>query len=357
MRAVVIGAGNIGRGFLGHLLSKSNSTTTFIDVDQGVVEALNRLGRYPIHLIDGPTRTDWVENISATTPNTPQAIECLCQAEFLAISVGAKFLPSTAPWLAKAIDLRLNHGKSTDILLCENLANAAAHYRKALSQHTKNAAKIGLVETSIGRMVPIQERNQDLGIRVEAYAELPVNQSAFTGPIPHVFGLRPVNPFLPFIHRKLFIHNAGHAIAAYLGHQQSLTYIWECIENPEILTITRSAMQESAKALHREHALDPIELNEHIEDLLKRFANRALADQVSRVASDPVRKLHPQDRLLGAIRLCLNTKTQPEALGVGTIAALQFAFPHSSTRADQLFKLEQSLHTTIDPDIRALLLR
>jgi mannitol-1-phosphate 5-dehydrogenase len=58
--------------------------------------------------------------------------------------------------------------------------------------------------------------------------------------------------------------------------------------------------------------------------LLVRFANRALADPVVRLARDPLRKLAPDDRLVGAARLAEKHGIVPEGLAWGIAGALLF---------------------------------
>ena len=48
MKAVMYGAGNIGRGFIGQLLSQSGYDTAFVDVVPAVIEQLNTQHRYPV---------------------------------------------------------------------------------------------------------------------------------------------------------------------------------------------------------------------------------------------------------------------------------------------------------------------
>ena len=48
MNAVMYGGGNIGRGFIGALLSQSGYRVTFIDVAEPVVKHLQEKGSYPI---------------------------------------------------------------------------------------------------------------------------------------------------------------------------------------------------------------------------------------------------------------------------------------------------------------------
>ena len=104
-----------------------------------------------------------------------------------------------------------------------------------------------------------------------------------------------------YVDRKSFIHNLGHAVTAYLGYVRDpkLVYLWEAVARPDVQAVARAAMWESARALIREYPEEFTEANQdaHIEDLLRRFANRALGDTIFRVGRDLPRKLSPEDRL------------------------------------------------------------
>ncbi len=171
--------------------------------------------------------------------------------------------------------------------------------RLATARTTVDAARLderlGLAETSIGRMIPAAppEPGQPATlIRVEPYRVLPYDANALKGPEPQVEGLFPVRdvPFAFYSDHKLFLHNMGHCMCAYLGERRGYEYIWHAIGDPEIRALVRAAMTQSALA-------------RHIDDLIARFGNRALGDTVERVGRDPIRKLAPEDRILGAYRL------------------------------------------------------
>jgi mannitol-1-phosphate 5-dehydrogenase len=70
--------------------------------------------------------------------------------------------------------------------------------------------------------------------------------------------------------------------------------------------------------------MDGQEMGAHIQDLLARFANRALADPVDRLARDPLRKLRPDDRLVGAARLAEKHGIEPMGLAWGIAGALTY---------------------------------
>ena len=95
------------------------------------------------------------------------------------------------------------------------------------------------------------------------------------------------------------------------------------------------ALAEASEALVAEYGFAPDALRDFTDDLLRRFANRALGDTVARVAADPLRKLRPDDRLGGAARLCLKQGITPTALARVIAAALTYDHPEDA-RAQEL---------------------
>ena len=50
--AVIFGAGNVGRGFLGQLFSESGREVVFVEIDRPLISALNTRRVYTIRLVD-----------------------------------------------------------------------------------------------------------------------------------------------------------------------------------------------------------------------------------------------------------------------------------------------------------------
>ncbi len=132
---------------------------------------------------------------------------------------------------------------------------------------------------------------------------------------------------LPFEEAKLYGHNAIHAMAAYLALILGLRYIKDLNEN--LLDLLRiSFMQEVGAALIKKHSgvdelFTPDGFKDYSENLLKRMQNPYLNDTAERVARDPTRKLAWNDRLIGAMQLCLSQDIEPKRLALGVAAALQ----------------------------------
>ena len=132
----------------------------------------------------------------------------------------------------------------------------------------------------------------------------------------------PFSPFHYYIERKLYIHNMGHAICAYLGHYLGHEYICTAIADPAIRLCAQSAMYDSAAALSKKYGTDIVPVTDHVGDLIRRFGNTALGDTCARVGGDIPRKLAKSDRLTGAFLQACGQGFFPVFICVGAAAAL-----------------------------------
>ena len=187
-------------------------------------------------------------------------------------------------------------------------------------------SKVGLIETSVGRMVPVPKadarKENILAVSVEEYGVLPVDRDAFVGDAPEIENMVPFSPFHYYIERKLYIHNMGHAICAYLGHYLGHEYICTAIADPAIRLCAQSAMYDSAAALSKKYGTDIVPVTDHVGDLIRRFGNTALGDTCARVGGDIPRKLAKSDRLTGAFLQACGQGFFPVFICVGAAAAL-----------------------------------
>lgn len=335
-KAVVFGAGSIGRGFMAKIFSESGYETVFLDIVPELLDALNARDSYDIEITGEQTpRVERVTDFRAIRSDSYQALGELATCEIAATCVGARALPVIAPVIAAGAVLRMQRdGGPLDIILAENQAGAGKIVRDAVYQcldHGQRSwadACLGLVEASIGRIVPrtpeCRRRQDPLLVITEAYSLLPVDRAAFKGEIPRLRGLVPFEPFAFYEQRKLYMHNMAHALCAYMGHLEGCQLIWETVAVPEIRSLARRALLEVAHALAVRYGVPEPDLLEHGEDLLRRFANRAMGDTVARVGADPIRKLRPSDRLVGAARCVEEAEGDMEPLARAIAAALLF---------------------------------
>jgi mannitol-1-phosphate 5-dehydrogenase len=153
-----------------------------------------------------------------------------------------------------------------------------------------------------------KDQEQDpLMIFAEPYNSLILDKNGFINPIPDVEGLAPKENMKAWVDRKSFIHNLGHAATAYYGYlyKPDKTFLYEVLAEKDVYDRVRTTMLQSADILMEEYPGEFTykQLEDHIDDLIHRFRNRALGDTIFRVGRDLYRKLGPDDRLIGAIKM------------------------------------------------------
>jgi len=352
MKAVMYGAGNIGRGFIGQLLSLSGYKVGFVDVNEKVVNQLNEMGQYPVNILLGDdNREEIVKNVYGIDGRDADKVAAeIADADIMATAVGVNVLKFIAAPIAKGLKARWEKGnnKPFNIIICENLIGADAFLKGLIKNELseeegrKLDELIGFVEASIGRMVPVQtpqmQGDNPLRVCVEAYNKLPLDSNAVKGELPAIKNAVWYTPFEYYIERKLFIHNMGHAMCAYLGSLCGYEYIWQAIENPYIHLLVSKAMTQSAIALSKRHGVSIDEIYDHVLDLLQRFGNRQLGDTVARVGNDIRRKLDKNDRLVGALNMCLSQGLSADYIKVGIAAALHFPGQDIDLSSEEILK-------------------
>jgi mannitol-1-phosphate 5-dehydrogenase len=281
-----------------------------------------------------------ISNVRAVdgTDNEAVARE-IFDASIVCTAVGVNVLKYIALPIAMGIRQRADAGVSEplNIIICENLLNSSEVFcdciLKCLPPEYKSYVDdhIGFVESVVSRMVPPltkeQKARDPLMVVAEAYKKLPVERCGFVGSIPEIVGLQPYDNFNAYVERKLFTHNMGHAVAAYLGFLRKHEYIYQVMDDPEALRVVKSALAETGEALIKRHRFAPEAHQAHIDNLLHRFSNIALGDTVARVGKDPIRKLGPNDRLIGGAKMALEYGVTPTHVCAGIAAGLMFNVP------------------------------
>ena len=339
--AVIFGAGNVGRGFIGQIFSESGYGITFVDIDEPLIAALNARHAYTIRLVDSEDTAEvTVAPVRALHAREMEAAaEALAGADIAATAVGVRALLHIAPLVAAGIARRATAAKAgpLNVIICENLKDAARTFHHMVVERVQAAhqaylqAHVGFVDTVIGRMVPPptpEMRAQDPSlIAVEPYKELPVDRAGFAGTIPEIVGMEPCDNFVAYTARKLYVHNCGHAMLAYLGYLRGHAFCHQALEDTAIRPLFERALDESKRGIVAAYGVDPAWLDAHVADITRRLANRALGDTIARLGRDPLRKLGPADRLVGAARLAEGAGVAPGALSWGIAAGYCFDDP------------------------------
>lgn len=331
-KAIQFGAGNIGRGFIGALLEQSGYHVVFADVNQEILDKINKDKQYTIHVMDVECSEQKITNISAVSSASPAILDEIAEADFITTAVGLVILPRIAPTIANGIKMRKEKGKTDflNIVACENAIKASSQLKEEVLNCLNEEEKayvnqyIGFPDCSVDRIVPPVKSENFIDVVVENYYEWNVEQASFKGEIPEIKGMNLADNLMAYIERKLFTLNTGHAITSYLGYMKGYATIDESIADEKIYNIVKNAMTESGLGLIQKHGFDKEAHMKYIDKIIKRFKNPYLKDDVSRVGREPLRKLSDSDRLIKPLTTAKGYGLSVDNLVLGIGAALHY---------------------------------
>ncbi len=332
-KAIQFGAGNIGRGFIGAILSENNYEVCFADINEIVISELNNKREYTVEVVGQECKEIIIKNVCGVLSNGEEILEKIKEAEIITTAVGPNVLKIIAKTLATGLEKRkdVKEKKYLNIIACENMIKGTTALKEEIFKYLSEEAKdyvnqyVGFPDSAVDRIVPPMEKTSDiLKVRVEEFNEWIVDKTQFKGEIPELKGMTLTNNLMAFIERKLFTLNTGHAITAYLGVEKGYKTIKESIEDKDIREIVLGAMKESGEVLIKRYGFDREKHYSYINKILGRFENPYLVDEVVRVGREPLRKLSFNDRLIKPLRGTLEYETKNENLILGIAAAFNY---------------------------------
>ena len=346
-QAIQIGAGNIGRGFIGALLSQAGWHVTFADVVEPIIEALNRGHGYTVHILDsdpGEIAIDHVDGVISTSPEFAQRV---AQCDLITTAVGPNVLPVIAKSIAAGIQARKAAGNTApmNVVCCENGLRTTTRLKNEVLKHLSEdetaflEASVGFADCAVDRICPKPNFENILDAAVERYCEWDVESAAWKGEKPDIPGLTFADNLMAYLERKLFTLNSGHAICAYLGYLKGYQTIRESVADPAIGAIVHAAISESGEGLIREFGFDPDVHHAYVEKIFARYQNPYLEDEVLRVGREPIRKLEAGDRLIKPLVTTASYGLPVDHLIFGAAAALRFDCPDDPQSAELQKKL------------------
>ena len=334
MKAVHFGAGNIGRGFVGLLLHNAGYEVVFADVAEELIAQLAEAESYAVHEVGENPAVRTVTNFRALNSTTQEAelLAEIATADIVTTAVGPHILKFVAPVIARGIVARGPELAPLQVMACENAINATDILAKEVASQPGAAAgaldgKAVFANTAVDRIVPNQEAGQGLDVTVETFYEWVIDRTAFAGAAPEIPGATFVDELSPYIERKLFTVNTGHASAAYFGFEAGLEKISDAMADQDVAEDVRAVLEETKQLLVSKHGFSNDEQEAYVQKILVRFSNPYLPDTVNRVGRAPLRKLSRHERFIGPAAELAERGVVPEALLGAIAAALRFNDP------------------------------
>jgi Mannitol-1-phosphate/altronate dehydrogenases len=352
MKAVHFGAGNIGRGFVGQLLHDAGYEVVFVDVDGALIDALAAADSYRVRSIGERPAEHVVTGFRAinSAADPARVISEIAAADLVTTAVGVRILPFVAPLVAQGLERRAAGADPLIVMACENAVGAtdqlAAAVRAAAGGGRDLDGTAVFANTAVDRIVPEQAAGAGIDVTVEDFYEWVVDATPFDGTLPPIGGATFVDELAPYIERKLYTVNTGHATTAYCGYLECAPTIADAIALPSVHDSVARVLEETSRALVAKHGLDADEQARYRARILTRFRSEELHDAVTRVGREPLRKLGRRDRFIAPAAELAESGVVPVALLEAIGAVLRFdatGDPQARDLADQLRTLPAAL--------------
>ncbi len=315
-KALIYGAGAIGRGYLGPLLSGMGIKVHFVDIQPDLVAGLRARSSYTVAITarDGYERVQVPLGGAYLLGEEPDAGDL----DLIFCCVGPN----------NCYDLADRFKTAKAVFSCENDASTASRLRE-LSGNER--IYFGIPDVITSNTAPADLLSEDPLMTVSEQGELVLEKGEYDLPETIV----QVDPKGLAMHWmcKFFIHNAPHAITAYLGWLRGCVYIHEAMAHPDIDALVTGAIGEITEGVVRAGYAEAGFAQNYKEKELNRFRNGLLFDTVRRVARHPIRKLGKENRLILGLRLALFGGNVPECTATGVKAALAYTEPQDEESA------------------------
>lgn len=312
MKAVHFGAGNIGRGFIGETLAANNFSIDFVDVNDTIISALQERHEYEIELATTGQKKILVENVNGINngKEPEKVVAAIANADIITTAIGPKILQFIAPLIAQGLVARKEQGNTQklDVIACENMIGGSAHLKKEVYKSLNDEDKkfvdeyTGFPNAAVDRIVPLQKHDDSLMVSVEPFKEWVVDESQMARPELKLEGVEYAANLEPFIERKLFSVNTGHATVAYTGKALGYETVGEAIKDQRVLDQLRGVLKETGDLLISKWNFERKEHEAYQQKIIERFENTYISDTIARVGRTPIRKLGFDERFIRPIR-------------------------------------------------------
>jgi len=340
MSCVIFGAGKIARGFVGHLLYLSGIDFVFVEKVDALCDMINERKEYLVNILGDSSKNTVVKNASALKFSQKEEIaEAISKADCIFNSVGGKNLGEIVPFLTAGIERRAKtNPKPLNIITCENWKKPADILYNGILETVSPENKdyfeknVGITEAVIMRSAiestPELIAKDPLVVNVQDFWKFPFDASRLKAPMPEkMICLEPIYEFTGFLERKFYTYNAANGTTSFVGAILGYEYIADAAYDERILKILDGVYKETATALSKKHNFPFDEQWAFTRTSLNKLQDKNIVDYIERNARDPIRKLGPDDRLVGSARLCLEYGVMPENLAIAIACAIHYEQP------------------------------
>lgn len=319
-KCLAVGAGAIGKSVSAVTFSKFGCDVLVADVKPEVIADINNRNGYCIIQTEfnKPDVNVAVEGIRAAEISSEEAKNFAMEADYICTAIGPVgmkfFLPTLMEWL-KARN-RVSK-KPLYLLFFENDSSCVSLFHQVATEALGAVPEwMKVAKASIERMTkPLPPVDGKYDVVAESVFPVLLPKAALRDSSiadSPLFAL--VDDVDAYYYRKLYTNNLGHAVLGYVGSYYGYATADQCVKDAKVCAILDEVLSETGEMLIKEYGFTAEEMQAHLKLLPTRYWNQGLNDSLDRLARDPVRKLSPSERIVGAIRKCSHAGIRPDGI-------------------------------------------
>ena len=317
---LIVGAGRLGKGFIGEVFDKANWKISFLDNDEKVIKNLNENGCYYVTV----HREDRIEErtISGYKAYTYEDIEKMKEdiisADVIALVLYPEDFHYSIDKISDFLKYRIQKepNKNLDILCLTNKNYLINCFNEQFINKLNNDIYIKWYNEHVSLRDTIVRRGTDaddnasIHVRTTAVLSLLIQEPLLV-PLNDVEWLECCDKLELLKDLKVFTVNGPHVATAFAGYLKGYKTINETLADSDCLTLIENVHKEIYAGILKGYDISKEEL-----DKLSVFpkAKGEMEDYIYRVAYDPIRKLSRNDRLTGIAMICIENGIEPDSI-------------------------------------------
>lgn len=295
-KAVVIGAGQTGRGYLVRFLFEKNYDITLIDKNEQLIDYIQEDKAFCIHFYSKDRTPLYIQGLKAYLSYSNEAKQAIHDADIIFTSVGEQNLGDVALQIQEGIAGRKD---KVMMLTAENGINPG----KVLASHLKN---LGVKEDFTVSMtavfcstVALDKTRLDILSMNEYYFPFDadaIDDIDFEGAVP-------IHDFEKFLKRKIYTYNCLAGLISYCGYIKDYEVYGDAANDPDIAEMMDILLEDLNPALQDYFQITKEDQEEFADRAMRKMKNKDILDFNVKNGRAAKRKLGPTERIMSPMKI------------------------------------------------------
>lgn len=295
-KAVVIGAGQTGRGYVARYLKLKNYQITFIDNNEELVSLMKKDSAYTIHFYNKDATPVHIDKYDVWNAHSEEAKKAIFETDYIFTAVGEQNLGDVAVQIVEGCT---NKKTLTKIITCENGINPKKVLKNKIEELSGTGDLLFSQTAVFCSTVKLIQTRLDILSQNETY--FPYDDTEFDDL--DFYGTQQVHDFEKFLKRKIYTYNCLAGLISYLGYIKKYEVFGEAANDTEISKIMDDLLIELNPALADYFDITLEEQTEFSKRALAKFKDLSILDYTVKNGRDAHRKLGPTERIMAPMNI------------------------------------------------------